>query len=758
MHAYRSFAVTYAGACKLTRMFRFRLLGSIVVGLFAVACHSSPRVVAPSAPKLSARVAVAEISDEQFGKLVVSVLGSSEKGGQRSSQLASVVRHQLRRADALLRRGERDAGRRAVRGALWLVRAGEERPEMWQGAAGPLSNAAEEAARVGDEGKARALYSLVKQAGPAPAMAAAVDEHVEAMERFATVDATRQVLEVAGDQQRVAVQRSLYEPSIVNLEAAGRSLVDWMRKSLQSDVLERWGDPSFDREEAIEAFRARRFGAMTMVGVFLRHGAPMGALDWLEQNDLGRLLPSDVRDRLEQAGEDYDPKAWHLLYQHFQNESEPSRADSSVGVELAEAAAFGTAVELYRSRPTSLASAGPLALLLPDLMLGDVVPPLVASAFSDTSPREDASFSMALIMRAMLAHGSVGDIEVARRLFADSRPLLDRATRLVKTGEALRPHPARLYAVMASLESRNTNLERARESLQQALALEPEALAYLELARIERQLDQAEAAQKAVLASLVLARRASDLLAETDAQLLLFELESERGKGAAGQAALREALRMVLRARDRAHQPEEYAQAERRLARILELYGEYEGSKRASQRALDASRNNHQQRTATILDAARRALTFRDLRAAREALKDALDSGISGADCVYVALWVRLLERQLRVPSDGSVEEALSRVGEVAPWPGSLRSWALGNLSDTETQQLARTEAEKTELKFCQALAVRGAQSSEASRRAIAEVAHSRAVGLIEVSVARDLLRLAEPSGQPRWPEEVSIP
>lgn len=739
-------------------MFRLRSLSCIVAGLFVVACHSGPHVVATAPPKPSAPVTIKEISDAEFGKMVAAVLGSSEKGGQRLGQLASVVRYQLRRADTLHRRSERDAALRAVRGALWMVRAGEERPEMWHGAAGPLSEAAEEAARVGDEGKARALYSLVKKAGPSAAAAAAVDEHIEAMDRFDKVDSGRQDLEVAGDQQRVAVQQSLYEPSNANLEAAGRALVDWMRKSLQSDVLERWGDPSFDREEAIEAFRARRFGAMTMVGVFLRHGSPMAALDWLEQNDLGRLLPSDVRDRLEQAGEDDDPKAWHLLYQHFQNESDPSRADSSVGVELAEAAAFGTAIELYRSRPKSLATAGPLALMLPDLMLGDVVPQLVAAAFSEATPREDASWAMALTMRAMLAHGSVGDIETARRVFVDSRPLMERAAALVKAGEVLRPHPARLHAAMASLESRSANLERARTALQQALVLEPHAGAYIELARIERQLDQADAAQKAALASLALARRANDLLAETDAQLLLFELENDRHDTTSGRASLREALRLILRARERMHQPEEYAQAERRLARILELYGEYEGSKRASQRALDASRTNHQQRTATILDAARRALTYRDLRAARDALKDALDSGISSADCVYVALWVRLLERQLRIPSDGSVEQALSRIGEVATWPGRLRSWALGIASDSELQQQARTESETTELKFCQALSVPDALTSEAARRAITEVAHSRAVGLIEVSVARDILRLADPSARPRWPEEVSVP
>ncbi|HEY5957711.1 MAG TPA: hypothetical protein VIV60_14205, partial [Polyangiaceae bacterium] len=598
------------------------------------------------------------------GQSVADVLRSAEKGGSRSSQLAGIVRRQLRRADALMRSGDTDAGQRAVRGAIWLVRAGEARKEMWQGAAAPLSSAAEEAARVGDEGKARALYSLVKQAEPTAAVAAAVDEHLAAMDNFAKSHAAGADLEAAGDAQRVAVQQSIYEPSQLNLENAARKLSDWMQKSLQSDMLERWGDASFDREEAIEAFRARRFGAMTLVAVFMRHGSPMDSLDWLERNDLGRLLPAEVRELLEAAGEDDEPKAWQVLYQHFQNESDPTRADSSLGVELAEAAAFGTAIELYRSRPTQLGSAGPLALLLPDVLLGDVVPPLIAAALPGAISREEASWSLSLTMRAILSHGAVGDITSARRIFESSRSLLNRAVKLVQAGEPVRPHPARLYAVMASLETRNAELGRARDALKQALILDPNATLFVELARVERQLESVDDAQRSLASAIASARKASDLITESEAHVMLFELETQRGNRAAAVQSLRDALNTALAARDRAKQPEDQALAERRFARILELYGEYEGSKRASARALDASRASNQQRTATIMDSARRALTYGDLAAARQALRDALDMGIPGADCVYVALWVRIVERQQKVPSDGSVEQALTRVGD----------------------------------------------------------------------------------------------
>jgi cellulose synthase operon protein C len=751
-------AARRVGTCRLKRMFRPRLFGGIVAAIAISACHGSIRSPVPPAPKTIGSIAVTEVSDEEFGATVSRVLRSNEMGGKRSSLLAGIVRHQLRRAERLMRAGELDAGLRAVRGAIWLVRANEVRPDMWEGAARPLSEAAEEAARVGDEGKSRALYSLVKQAHPSEATVAAVDEHLAAMERFSQADAGNAELEAAGDRQRVAVQRSLYEPSRERLEDAGNKLVDWMRKALGSDVLERWGEASFDREEAIEAFRARRFGAMTMAGVFLRHGAPMYALDWLERNDLGRMLPSDLRDRLEQAGEDDEPRAWQSLYQHFQNEADPNRADSSIGIELAEAAAFGAAMALYRTRPKELASVGPLALMLPDVMLGDVVPSLVGAAMPSRISIEDASWSMSLVMRAMLAHGAVGDIEVARRLFAESRPLLDQATRLSKAGQEPRPHPARLYAVMASLEMHHADLGRAREDFQQAISLDPNPILYLDLGRVERQLDHADDAQKAISASIAAARKASDLMTEAEAQTSLYELESERGDFSAANAALRHALATVISARDRARQPDEQAQVERRFARILELYGNYDGAKRASSRALDASRGNHQQRTATIMDAARRALTHNDLRAARSALHDAVELGIGSTDCIYVALWVRLIERQQKVSGDGSVEEALSRIGVAPAWPGRLKAWVLGNVSDNELKTLAHSVTERTELQFYQTLALRNDRDLEVSRRELSEVARSPAVGLVEVSVAKDLLRLGSPHEQPRWPDEISVP
>lgn len=687
----------------------------------------------------------------------MSVLQSAEQE-KRASLLAGVVRRQLRRAEVLIQHSERDAAMRAIRGAIWLVRAGEERREMWEGSALALSEAAAEAARVGDEGKARALYSLVKQAGPTAAMQAAVDEHIAAMDRFSQADQSDAALETSGDAQRVAVQRSIYEPSKELLDRAADRLSDWMNKSLQSDVLEHWGDASFDREEAIEAFRARRFGALTMVGLFLRHGSAMGVLDRLEHDDLTRLLPAEMRDRLEQAGEDDDPGAWQRLYQFFQNEAEPSRADSSVGIELAQSAAFGVAVEFYRGHPNQMGAVGPLSLMLPEVMMGDAVPPLIDSALTNSIGRDDANWAMALIMRAMLAHGSVGDIAAARRIFTSSQRIVDAALRVSKPELPVRPHPSRLFTLMGSLEARNAELDRAAQAIQKAISLEPIPNLLLELARIERQRRDTKQSQRAVLAAIELSRKSTDLLAEAEAHTLLFELEAASNDLPQANQALKNALTAALSARDRARQPEDQAQAERRFARVLELYGEQEGAKRALTRALDASRANHQQSTVSVMDAGRRALVFGDLRALRAALKDAVDLGLSGSDCTYVALWNRIVERQNHVPSDGSVEDALARVGDVPPWPGRLKSWALGQLTDSELLANAQTEMEKTEATFYLAAARRQGRENDEAMRSLEKVAESHAVDLLEVAVAHDWVRLARKGVQPRWPEAVKIP
>jgi tetratricopeptide (TPR) repeat protein len=720
-------------------------------GLFATAPAQAPKS-RPSTP------ASRELRADDFGTTLSSTLRAPRRRGQSVTELTGLVRLQLARATKLFALGEDAAGLAAVRGALFLVKAGEATAQMWQGAEVALSLAAEEASRVGDEGQARALYSLVKQANPTKSLAQSTDEHLAAMDQFSRASETTRSLEQMGDAQRVTIDRSLYEPTPENLEAAARQIIRWINGALTSDVLDRWSDGNSERQEAIEAYRARRFGAVTLVAAYLRHGDSMGAIDWLEKNDLGRLLPPELRSRLEQAGEDDDPTAWGELYQFFKAESDPSRADSTIGVELAEAAAFGLAVELYRSKPTSLMTAGPLALMLPDYQLGDAVPPMLQGALGEHPGREEVNWAMALLMRAVLSSGEVGDIEATRHTFQLAEPILKQVQARTVRGETFTPHPARLYRVMATFESRFAELERAKTMLMQAVELEPGTLGFIELARIERQRGDTVSALSFIDKAIVYAKTVDDALGATEALTVRFELLSAQGDGLGADRVLREALNRAMGARDTAQRPVELAQAERRYARILEHYGQKDGALRALRRALLVAHSDAQQRSVTILDMARLALVDNDLDAARRALRDAQEYGLRGEDCTYVALWFRLLERRRHLPSDGTVEELLARSGELSYWAGKLKAWILGQLSDAELVKSARREPERVEADFYRAMNAEWETSSAEWLKVIQRVARSRAVGLVEVSIAQDLTLRGSQYVPPAWPSGLTIP
>src|SRR6185436_4284338 len=178
------------------------------------------------------------------------------------------------------------------------------------------------------------------------------------------------------------------------------------------------------------------------------------------------------------------------------------------------------------------------------------------------------------------------------------------------------------------------------------------------------------------------------------------------------------------------------AHAERLLARILEHYGDTRGTRRATERAFEASNNDPRQLTATVLDAARRAFTYSDLKSARLAAQRALQAGLGADDLVYVALWLSLVEKRLSVPSDGTAEEAFAAVDDNAGWPSKLRAWARGKLSDSELASAARGAGERTEAAFYSAMAkLSGGRDMHGELEQIAE---SSTIDLVEVTIARD--------------------
>jgi len=174
---------------------------------------------------------------------------------------------------------------------------------------------------------------------------------------------------------------------------------------------------------------------------------------------------------------------------------------------------------------------------------------------------------------------------------------------------------------MGALETEIGELTRARVYLEGAVRDAPTVEALMLLAGIDRQRGADASALDELGRVMALARHSGEDLAVVEAQVATFEIQRARGELARAQETLRHALDQALGARRLAAAGAGLARAERLLARILECYGDHAGARRASERAYEAARSDPRETTATVLDAARRALSARDVRDAREAVR-----------------------------------------------------------------------------------------------------------------------------------------
>ncbi len=698
----------------------------------------------------------AKIGDAEFAPATYQLLLSDEKSAGRTNLLAGVVRRQLTRAGARFRTGQRDAGLGALMGALYLMRVGELRPEMLEGAGPALRPGAAEVARVGNEGRAFALYGMLRGILPPGAERTDVEAHLAALSRWTAATGNGGgPMQSAGARERAAVNRALLEPSDKAIAAARDATIVWIKRALDFNAQESPLQSGFDRDEAIEAYRAVRAGGLTVAALYLRFGDPKGALDTFDKADLLKVVPPALTERLERCADDDDPQAWADLYQLFSSAEQAERPETSLDVDLGNAAAWGAALELFRSEPQSLRGAGALANELVRYGMAEVAPLVLAPALGQNPSAQDLSWSLALVLRAVLGEDDIGDHASARRTFASAAPILKLAEQQRLVGK-VRPTPARLHYVMGALETRNGDLARARPHIEAAAKAEPSMDAFSMLSAIDRQRGD----QKSALASLdrmaAIARKAGDYTSEAEALALQYEIHRDAGSADSAKRSLDAALDRALKAREFARTGNEQAQAERVLARVLEHFGAQQGAKRATERAFEASRTDSRQLTATVLDASRRALTQGDLQTARQAVRQGIDAGLPDADLVYIALWLRLVEKKAGVAGDGTAEEAFSNIDEDSGWPARLALWGRGKIDDDALIKSAHTRPQQTEAKFYTAMSRRMKDEAEALRQ-LKEVAKSEAIELVEVTIARDLVSQEAPLGV-KLPANVAVP
>lgn len=712
-------------------------MGAVLLGATLAACaapHTTTKPARTAASELGP-VTPATVDDAAFAPSAYRVLVGADTGATRASLLAGVVARQLERAHQRFDSDHPETGYAALQGAFFLMRRGEFRREGLLHAAPALSDGAATAARLGEEGYALALYTMLSELLPPGPERDDVQTHLGAMAKFHELtDATGPIV-AAGSDARVAAQRALLDSSDDAFREASQRLLEWVGKARAAGAGDIAAHSNADREEA---YRALRGGGYSLVALYLRHGDPLGALTAADDAGLDRAISPDLRARLQACAQDDDPDAWLDLFRLY--DSHEVYTALSLDPRLFESAAWGAAVSLFRAEPGSFRGAMPLATRLIDYGMAEVAPLVLASGLARGASAEQLAAALALALNATVGEAEAGQHEAARRVFEASAPLLALASSKQFAGR-VSPSPARFRYVMGALEAGRGDLARARPLLEAAIQEEPSVDALRVLAAIARQKRDVQGTLQLLERARELAEKTGSIIDEADVLHTEFEVMRDSGDRAGATRALNQALTRALDATRQGRPGTNQARAERLLAHILEHFGDSSATHRAAERAYDAAASDATQLSATITDAARRALTHHDLPAARKALAHAIDASLPPDELVYIALWLELLERKLAVPTDGSVEDAFAAMDEAPGWSGKLRAWGRGKLQDGDLLAAARDPAQRTEALFYTTMAHRVAGDSNADAE-LQKVAASEAVNLVEIGIARDLLAI----------------
>ena len=736
------------------------LSSSISISLFTLGCGpTTTNVVGPNVPQNEGPVTAKEVPDADFAASLHRLLKDGTPSPERHGILIGVVRRQLTHAQRRFATGHDASGTASVIGALYLVRPGEGRKEMIDAnAERALGAAIDRVSPRGDEGRALALMKMRSAAlDPASPAKAELDQHLAALTQWMAETRTGAPMIRLGLEERARVARALVDPSTQNLEEAATAVDSWIAGAIQFDKEYRQGLKRPLREEVVEQQRALNAGAVTMASIFLRNGDAGAALQHLDQSRWKDLVLPALMARVRGAAASEGAtgaRDWLTLAATFGHQ-DPDELDPETGIdpELLVAGLWGSSIEAYRRDPASFDAGLLVARVLTRFGMPEAAPLVVSEGLAAHTSIPAVRAATELLLGAIGDSAEIDDIEAARRTFASGAAILAIADRPEFRGQ-IDPSPARVRALMASIEIRSGNLAGARPLLQSALQAEPTTSGFVLLSMVERQAGDTRAALAAVEQALRAPDNRVALLDVAEAHLTAFELFRDGGAADKAKPALDAALAAVLAARlPSGGSAASRARAERLLGRVLESYGESSRATKAYERALQLAANDRPTLGAAMLDAIGRALVQKDLAAARGALRKGLDGDVSEDDLVYGGLWVQLLERELHAAPDGTTERALRTAGK-ATWTAKLSAWANGKLSDNDLSTAAQSASQKVEAAFYTAMSgrVTGDPGAEPRLRAVAT---SPVVDLLEVHLAREILA---PRGRVTLPGGVQLP
>ncbi|XYH94375.1 hypothetical protein ACMHYB_42065 [Sorangium sp. So ce1128] len=719
-----------------------RGLAALALALSPLACGASGSPGAKGPPGAEGRAAVVEVRDADFSASLYTIVRNGKPSPQRTGLLIGVIRRQLAHAAGRFNAGHQDRGIDSVLGALYLVRPGEGRAEMIDPVGErALAGAIERLSPRGDEGRVRALLELRAAALPSGSRARAeVDEHLAALDRWMKDTRTGGPLEQLGMEQRASVARALVDGRPETVQRAAAATAAWIDRAIEFNIEYRQGGKRPERDEAVEAARALESGGASMAALFLRFGDAKGAIEQIDRTSARRVIPPGLYERIKAAASDDDAVSWQALAAAFaHHETQERDAETGIAQELLDGAVWGTALEAYRRDPLNYDSASLLSQVMIRLGMSEATPLVIGSALGDRPSPGALGAALGLVLSALSEEASNDDFDAARRTYNAAGPLLVLADQAARGGAALDPSGARVRSLMASLELRAGNLAAALPLLRAATAAEPTINGLTVLAMAERQAGEPQAALEDVRRALGAPDARTSPLEIIQAHLLAFELHREAGTQDRAKESLDAALAAALDARQRARDPGAKARTERLLGRILDGYGDEKGAARAYERAFALVAAEPPQLGATMLDAVGRALVQRDLPAARRALKRGLEANVDEDDLAYGGLWVLLLERSLRVATDGTAGRALEGSTGRTSWTGRLAAWANGRISDADLGKLAQSAAQRVEAQFYTAMARKAAGDAGADER-LRAVSKSPVIDLLEVHLAREML------------------
>ena len=554
-------------------------------------------------------------------------------------------------------------------------------------------------------------------------------------------------MQSAGGLERLAVRRRLLEPSETAREDAVNVVVEWIRRAIalqKQFVQTRMAMP---REEVQEARRALQTGGSVLVSLFLRDGDAVGALQALEKIGGKDLVPPDLLHAIEVAADGPDAFHWldvlralRPLMAHPPNSQMMEDDDFAEDRELFRAAGFGVALETFRYDATIPETAAFVAAALEECGMAEASPAVLIEAVRAHQEPRTLGAALTITMHAMQMEVEAGDTEGARRAFKAAQPLITLADSRALLGKS-RPSSARVRAMMGEIELNDGRIDEARALLRASVAVEKSGHVLLTLARIEWRDKDAEAALDHLREALSAEDTLRDAALRAEVLLTVSDItRSEKGDVASARSSLGDALRELSRGAPSSGDGENRARVERVLARVLDRFGEPSLAERALERALSAAPRDKNQISQTVGQLVARAFVRGDLTAARDGLARGLAADLDRDDIVYLALWVRLLEKQLKAPTDGAPNRIFASIPDDGKWAGRLAAFGAGKLKPEELVGAAKNPTQRTEALFYSAMDRRASGDQQGAMETLKQVLAGASVQLVEVGLARDIL------------------